>query len=765
MDKRLQVGILTFNNALNYGAVLQAYALKYACEELGYETHVINYAKNHIKRNSLLNEAKVEPNKIKAIIKLCRDLLSYKSDQKRTKEFEKFRKDYLSESKICVTKEEIELLGYDIYIAGSDQIWNYNITGGKFDSIYFGEIGEGIKCIIYAASSHDTPFPLDKELEFKEILNKTTANITIREQKLADYVGKITGKTYPVVLDPVLLVGRKGFISFEISNNKKEEYILIYQIDSNPYTDVSVKKLENYFGCKAYTMTVPRLGSIHGRLGTSGPVEFINLLKNAKFLVTNSFHGIAFSLIYEKEFFVYDNGGVMSRIDNLLTMFELHDRKIKLVSDINIEKKINYTNVRKRLTALQKESLAQLKRALSEEDNSSVVGKQIFSIKNIANRNKNDCSGCSACIYVCPSNAISMEKDEEGFLYPFIQSEKCVQCGKCDEFCSFKPVIEKDALPNAYGLKHKDESIRVTSRSGAAFVAFSDIILDRGGSVYGAVMQDDFTVCHMRAETKEQRNLMKTAKYVQSDMKKIYKEVLNDLKKGKEVLFSGTPCQIAGLLELINEKNICRDNLICCDLVCHGVPSPDIWEKYVEYIEYKYNNRIVKANFRDKQFGWDSHCESFVLNNGKKIVSRDYTDLFYEHLILRPACHNCYFANINRVGDLTLADFWGIEKNDISFNDNKGVSLVLINSDRGEKILEEAKNQFEWIKCDVKNCIQPTLVKPSAVSPRREDFWEEYKKEKFSDLITKYTTPVKMLAKYKRRIKQVLYYIGIRKHP
>lgn len=768
--KKKTLGILTFNRARNYGAVLQALALKDVCEDLGYEVHIVNYLKDKPEADiSPFRAFAAAANKKAAAFKFIRSMLSYPSDRKRADAFSRFRKEYLNESVECRTAEEIAALGYDAYISGSDQIWNYNITGGKFDPVYFGQISEAAKSVVYAGSAQDTPFPLDKELEFQAMLRSAACPISIREHKLASYVGKLTDTQYPVVLDPTLLAGRAFIDKLPRSGKPHEPYILIYQIDSNPATDVSVKNLEKHFGCKAYTMTTPRLGSVHGRKGEAGPEEFLTLLRNARFLVTNSFHGIALSLLLEKNFYVYDNGGVMTRIDSLLSAVGLQDRKIKLIADIDPEKKIAYTPVQKRLSEMREESMRFLVNALNGIDGSSPITKHPeFSLAPMKARAKHDCSGCSACADVCPVGAISMQPDGEGFLYPVISEEKCIHCGRCDKVCGFVPKGSAEIgfeLPKAYGIKHKDETTRLTSRSGAAFIAFSDYVLDQGGVIYGAAMQEDFSVCHIRAESREARDRMKGAKYVQSDVSGIYPEVAKDLKAGRNVLFSGTPCQVSGLHAMLDAEKVSKENLVCCDLVCHGTPSPAIWKDYLAYIRKKHGAAVEKAEFRDKSFGWDSHCESFLLVNGKKIVSRDYTDLFYDHIMMRPSCHNCHFANVQRVADLTLADFWGIEKNDASFNDNKGVSLVLVSSEKGAAVLEAAKEQLHWFACDIKNCIQPTLVKPTIPSERREAFWKDHGTMVFSAFLKKYTTPLTSIGRLKKTIKRALYAVGIRKHP
>ena len=767
-EKR-NVGILTFNRALNYGAVLQAYAMKTVCEKIGYNAHVVNYWPTPEVPNKSVKRLKtrITAKKIKHTAKTAASAVYM---QKKIAAFLEFRKHWLSESEECISARQIEALGYDAYIIGSDQIWNYNITGGRLNPIYFGGFAVNAQKVIYAGSAHDTPFPLDFEKRFTSMLLKTSAEISIREQKLADYVEKLTGIKHPVVLDPTLLAGRDLLDQLTQGQPvETEPYILIYQIDKNPYSDISVKTLESAFRCKTYTMTLPRIGSIHGRRGTASPEEFLTLLKNAKMVITNSFHGIALSLLYEKQFFVYEHSGVMTRIDSLLDLVGLEDRKVRLVSDIDISKTIDYDSVNQRLVAARHYSLNYLKGALNGISfaQEGVQNKQT-KLSEMRQRTKSECSGCTACAHACPVNAISMRADKEGFLYPIIDENVCIHCGLCDSFCGFLPKQNSSEYfeeSYAYGVKHKNDAIRNTSRSGAAFIALSDQILQKGGVVYGAAFTDHFQVEHIRAVDAEERDRMKNAKYVQSNLGNTYKNAELDLSEGKYVLYSGTPCQISGLLAYLKVKNTDTTRLYTCDLVCHGTPSPEIWSKYVYHIEKKYKSRILDASFRDKSFGWASHCESFVLENGKKIVSRDYTDMFYSHIMFRPSCHNCCFANTKRVADITLGDFWGIEKHSPSFNDNRGVSLVLVNTPKGKALFENAENEFEIIRCKLEKCMQPTLVKPSSASVLRDDFWKDYLNMNFSSLLKKYTKPAGKPAQIKRELKQVLYHLHIRKHP
>ncbi len=362
------IGIITFHQALNYGAVLQAYALKTVCETLGATVHIIDYEYGGI-------EEKLAPvskfiharNKRNAVVPLVRSLLGYPWDKNRERAFHKFRSKYLNESSKCNDARDIAALGYDVLIGGSDQIWNRGITLHRYDPVFFMNFQTDAKKILYGASSEDVPFQNVKEQEFKEALEGLQGSVSIREEKLANYVEKLINVKYPVVVDPTLLAGREVLDTIKTQEVFSEPYILIYQIDANPESDISIKSLENKFECPVYTMTVPRIGDFYHRKGEAGPEEFLSLLKGAKFIVTNSFHGIALSVIYQKQFFVYENTGVMSRIDGLLNQLELSDRKVKMCKDISQDNLIDYEKVSEKISIMRKKSMEFLVQAINKE--------------------------------------------------------------------------------------------------------------------------------------------------------------------------------------------------------------------------------------------------------------------------------------------------------------------------------------------------------------------------------------------------------------
>jgi len=353
---------------------------------------------------------------------------------------------------------------------------------------------------------------------------------------------------------------------------------------------------------------------------------------------------------------------------------------------------------------------------------------------------KEICTGCLACVKLCPTNAIEIWEDEKGFKYPQIIEEKCIKCHKCRNLCITnhrKLENDKETL-QILGVKSKNERERLTSRSGGIFSVLANHILSQKGIVYGCQLGRNLKVYHSRATTKAKAKDFKGSKYVKSDLKNVYAKAKTDLENGKKVLFSGTPCEIAGLYTFL--KGTDKTNLYTCDIICHGTPTPLLYKEFIKFMEKEENEKLIHIDFRDKQFGWASHKETLTFKN-KKISTEYYKDLFYSHYPLRPSCFHCQYSNMNRISDITIGDFWGIDKENKSFDDNKGVSLVLINTKKGERLFHRILSQIDYIAIDMhsQNYLQPNLQKPSQVPNNLEMFWKDYQEKGFAYIMKKYT--------------------------
>lgn len=348
-----------------------------------------------------------------------------------------------------------------------------------------------------------------------------------------------------------------------------------------------------------------------------------------------------------------------------------------------------------------------------------------------------NCSGCTACQSICGHDAIHFKRDALGFIYPQVDSSKCVNCGLCEKVCAFNDDYDTSrnyTAPIVYGVRHKEIDEVMRSRSGATFVAISDYVLKNGGVIYGVGFRDDLTVCHKRATNKIERDEFRGSKYVQSDLTGIFKQIRQDLINGKTVMFVGTPCQTAGLNSYIGKK--LRNNLILVDIICHGVPSNNLWLEYVKYIEEIHKSKIRVVNFRDKKmFGWDSHRETYLFEN--EDTFKPVESNFYNRIFLRKSCGVCHYCNTKRPSDITIGDFWGWERTNISLNnDNMGLNILLINTPLGNEIFNAIKGELVFLKIDDDSYKQPNLCAPTKMHPYRDLIEKDYSNKGFEYIMT-----------------------------
>lgn len=353
------------------------------------------------------------------------------------------------------------------------------------------------------------------------------------------------------------------------------------------------------------------------------------------------------------------------------------------------------------------------------------------------NNDKFLCSGCGVCKNICPRNAIMMEDDEKGFSYPVIKEERCINCGLCEKVCPMVNEKFSNSPLKIYACKNKNENIRKTSSSGGVFEEISNIILEQNGVIFGAGFSEDNKVKHMKAENIEELQELKKSKYVQSDVKNIYNQVKNEIVNERKILFSGTPCQVQALR---NNVSINKENIFLLDVVCHGVPSPKIFEDYKQYLEKQYNSKIVKINFRHKD---EESTQNIKVDfeNGKTYISNKakgdpYYRLFLKDINLRESCFKCNFKAFERGGDISLADFWGYELGKAKdFGDNKGISLVLINTTKGLEMFEKIKDKLEFLEVSKEECEPYNCFSNFNPPDEYESAWKDYIEKGFEEMI------------------------------
>ena len=390
-------------------------------------------------------------------------------------------------------------------------------------------------------------------------------------------------------------------------------------------------------------------------------------------------------------------------------------------------------------------------------------------------KEKSMCCGCMACVNVCPQKCIYVETDSEGFEYPKIDKNVCINCGLCKKVCPINMKLEteisKDILNNdaenmnlTFAAINKDEKIRMKSSSGGIFSALAEEIISNGGIVFGAAFTSDYeSVHHIRIDSIEELDKLRGSKYLQSKVQNIYKQVKVELENGINVMFTGTPCEVEGLksyLDVVNCRN--KENLFLVDFICHGVPSPKLWKKYIQFGKSKINSEIKKISFRNKNFGWKQYATQIEYSNGKKYCKKHFYDkymnMFLQDLCLRPSCYECQFKKRNRVSNITLADFWGSQKVLPEFDDDKGLSLVFIHDSKGKNLIESLSDKVDLRVVDDEEVIlyNPSMIKSVNKPDKRDEFMKHIDDMGINQLYKHYVYRVSWIKKLYRKMKQII---------
>lgn len=385
---------------------------------------------------------------------------------------------------------------------------------------------------------------------------------------------------------------------------------------------------------------------------------------------------------------------------------------------------------------------------------------------NVSQNTKN-CTGCGACANICPKKAVQMVPDQKGFLFPHIDETSCVDCGLCSAAC---PVLSFHSTsgpqyPSAYAAHNRNSEIVEHSSSGGVFSALAEKTITQGGVVYGAEFQAGQHVAHSRIDSIEYLNRLRGSKYVQSSIGDCYALAKRDLHSGKKVLFSGTPCQIAGLKQYLGQE---YDNLLCVDTICHSVPSPMVWQEYLRQLADQEQQVISHVNFRDKRVSWKKYCLCVTMSSGKEVLyscgSNQYMRAFIQGLSTRESCYNCPFKGQNRGSDITLGDFWGVEATNPHEFYERGTSLILVQSEKGEIALSAVSSELDLCQVDAQTALQgnPAYMLPAKPHPRRALFFARLHQTNFDDLVNELLLPSKKEVAV-QKIKQSFLYRGAQK--
>ncbi len=742
----MKFGILTlFHKNYNWGGVLQGYALKTLLETEFSNVQadlLIYWGKNAVYKNKFQQALQYSPLDIcRKIIKNlgrndgCREKLTL-----RYSLFDTFMEENTTNPRKYNDETLIEAaLEYDCLISGSDQVWNPNVgCAGYFQKMITSECRK----VAYAASIARDDLSKYERKKMIPLIAKFDA-VSVRERTAKSILDKYSASQLQVteVLDPVMMLSREEWnrVSQKSTINFKGRYaVAFFFSESEQYR----RKIAEY--CRARNLQLKFIPFAQGayipsdevgeadRLYDLGPSEFVNLFQNAQCIFTDSFHGCVFSIIFQKMFCAFERDkksrvSKNSRLRDLLEKFGLSDRLIVDVSQLDsvIEKPIDYVQVNALHQRYKIDSMDFLRGALF-----AYTEKKTINISHVGELKKDQCSGCALCVTQCPKKCIEMCQDPEGFFYPIVNEKNCIQCGYCLHICNQKNCTKKPTGKDTYLGFHKDEAVRAQSSSGGLFYALAAHVLQEGGCVYGAAYANEFSVKHIRVDSAEDLPSLMTSKYVQSQMDGIFGKILEDLKNGRVVLFSGTPCQTAAV-DYYTQKLFRKDNLILVDFICHGVPSPGVWQSYIKYLENNHRSKMVSVSFRDKSKGWhDFHLK----------VASAHADIFESHEMnaymrsflsnknIRNSCYRCMFKDCNYVSDITVGDAWKVEQVYPAWADDKGTSLFVVRTALGQKLINQIADNFQYRETDYTSWTQmnPSLIESTLAPIGRSAFFQDY---------------------------------------
>jgi coenzyme F420-reducing hydrogenase beta subunit len=737
----MKVALLSFHNAYNYGAALQAFGLQCAVEQIGVDCEYIDYVNEHRKNAYDMSFQLKTAIKEKKVVRAVKVVVGMPIIGKRGKAFDRFYSKYLKKTAMIFhTSKEAEILNekYDRFIVGSDQVWNPENNGSDM-AFLLDFVKDSKKKISYSSSFGISDIP-DKFIDKYQLLLSDFSCIAVRESQGVDLVRSLTGKNAFLVLDPVFLAGKSKWdeLRKEDNWNQRKKYIFFYtnrstQVEDFLMTGYKMDGFEKHILSSHVTPT--DFLNPNTKVCTSmSPERFLNEVADAELVVTASFHCLAFAIIFHKKFCVLLTGdyGKDERILSLLKIVGLEDRILDInTSYEDLIRDIDYEIVDNKLSEYYEVSFSYLKHAIFE-GTYNLNDKKDSQAKYFCDDSR--CTGCSACAYSCPVNAIKMQTNDEGFEVPVRNSEKCIDCGKCRTVCQVLCKIPPNIIDQKFYAAKNSDDVRLLSSSGGCFTAISDFILDNNGVVCAAAMDSNYQVKHYFAENTEQRNRMRGTFYVQSSLGHSYEKIAEYLKAKRTVLFIGTPCQVSGLKRIFGENK----HLITCDIVCHGVPSPLVFDYFINFLKKK--GSLDSFLFRDKAYGYKGYTVSATYNGkkvGRKLWLNSFNNMFSHNMINRLSCSSCLYCNYDRPGDITIGDFWGIENSHPELLDNKGISLLIINNDKGRYLLEsiDSLKLTEVMKSDV---LQNSLRKSAAASSYRHQAMKIILSDEYEKAAKKY---------------------------
>lgn len=709
------VAILTkYYRNYNYGGMLQGYALYSAIKSLGYSVDIISY---DVRKNSnsvypsIIQQTKqyglgaaIPKVAEKVIAKgkfIIKDVL-----EKRTELFDKFEADIDADTDLynddSINKLKRE---YRVFVSGSDQIWNPNAVRNLYLQTF---VSEPYRKVSYAASIGRDSFS-DYEANVMIPAISRFGTIGVREKTAKELLNKYISQSVTTVLDPTFLLSIEEWERISEKRLVDEKYALVYFFSDS----LEVRKKAQEF-CKErglklvvipYAKQEYNLSDSKGpgmRMNDVGPREFVSLVKNAEFVFTDSFHGAVFSLIHQVPFAVFERNksGHVSMNSRLYDLLELFQEKERLINVNDFDRVVTLSSINtekiKKIISSQREF--SVKFLSSSIDTGIQKYNESEKIRTITGR-EDECSGCGECIALCPKKSISFERNSNGFQVPVIDIKTCIQCGLCKKICPVLNKPEQHTPIEVYGAYSKEEIAH--SASGAIAYNIAKETIESGGVVYGAAYADKLQVKITRVASVEDLSKIQGTKYVQADMTGVVENVIIDLKNQLPVLFTGTPCEVAGVVDAAHRKKL-EERLTTVEVICHGTPSQKMFDDYVRWAKGHYKSDINTYAFRAKKTDKDKDFMLEIgLADGQKIMVSGFKDPYYKAFMsakwFRESCYSCPFAEKQRVADLTIGDFWNAEKLPSNFGRGRRVSVVLVNTEKGLKCLHDTQKKINVV--------------------------------------------------------------------
>ena len=757
----MKIRLITFHTPINYGAVLQAYALQHYLKGYSDDVKIIDYNTKALEKKYKFFSSKKNPRALIKNIVTIKDYWKYKN---KIGKFKSFTKNFLELTNRVENPKEIteSLKGIDYVFSGSDQVFNPNRIQEEQDVFYLDFDVLDAKRVAYSPSFGVADIPYGKKKEITNKLNRFY-RLSAREEQGVNIIKKLTDRDVEQTVDPVLLLKKADWEKIMEPIKYKKDYILCYSLFDTALEKEIVKKIKKKLGLDVILVTKKSFPRIDANkvIRDASPTEFLYLIKNAKYIITDSFHGIVFSTIFNKDFnLVIGDNNTASRMKSYLNKVKLTNRICSNANEIDTSK-IEYQNVNKIIKEEVEKSKDYIDNALHGKDI-----KKTESIKNEKNNISiiaNLCTGCGLCKNICPTHAIRMEIDKEGFEYPIIDETKCIKCNKCLDFCHIKDKNKIPTVSKSYMARSKDFNTIANSSSGGIFYHLAKNLIDKEGIVYGAVLDNkNWTLEHKSSEQVKLEAMMKS-KYVQSKTSNVIENIIENIKNGKKVLFSGTPCQTAAIKKCVKDDI----NLYTIDFICHGVPSIKVFRDKIKLMEKKYKSKVTNVNFRNKYNNWSEQKMYMEFENGSKYLMSgavdDYFYLFLKNLILRKACYHCKYSNEQHSTDITLADYWGINKYYPELNDEKGYSLIIVNTKKGEQLLNNIKENIDIQEIEWDKAKYVYKTHEDYPEQKRDDFLNDLEKYGLDMAFKKLKRRDKAKTKIKKKIIGIKYYFITKK--